>query len=211
MIFSGRHLDDEHLLGCYLGPEGGKDAAASSDHLAACASCSARYEDLVRFMNDLRTQVDVETDEVFPADRLQVQQQAIARRIELFGPARVITFPGRLPARSDFGSSARPGSRWVAAAAAAGLLVGAAVGTFYEGSWRFTPQTAGSRFARAPLAPATSDPSLMLFDPTRAPSFGDDERLLNDLEKALGGPSTQELLPFDALTPRATDISVQLR
>jgi hypothetical protein len=210
VIFGGRHLDDEHLLGCYLGPEGGKDAGASSDHLAACASCSARYEDLVRFMTDLRAEGDAETDAVFPVERLNAQQQAIARRIELFGQARVISFPGRLAGRNDVASATRLGSRWVAAAAAAGLLVGAAVGTFYEGNWRFAPPASGSRFARAPVAPA-SDPSLMLFDPTRAPAFVDDEMLLTDLEKALGGPRTQELLPFDRLTPRATDISVQLR
>jgi hypothetical protein len=211
VIFGGRHLDDEHLLGCYLGPEGGKDAAANADHLAACPRCSTRYDDLVRFMQDLRAEADAETDDLFPPEHLQAQQQAIARRLDQFGTARIISFPGRVAAKHDLTSSGRLGSRWIAAAAAAGLLVGAAVGTFYEGSWRLVPQTAGSRIARAPISGTPSDPSLMLLDPSRAPSFVDDEMLLSDLERALGGPRTQELLPFEALTPRATDISVQLR
>src|SRR5436305_82219 len=79
---------------------------------------------------------DAEIGEVFPADRLQAQQQQILRRLEhVARPARVIDFPGRLISQHPTTSGARGVTRWIYAAAAAGLVIGVGLGAFYQSEW----------------------------------------------------------------------------
>jgi hypothetical protein len=128
---------------------------------------------------------------------LRLQQQHILRRIEHLGePARVLSFPARL-VRRHFRASARGlAPRWAAAAAAAGLFVGVGFGVLFD---RPTPVTlTANRPARlaVPAVPASAP----------APAL-DDDAFLSELEAALGGPPNQELLPFEALTPRVQEVS----
>jgi hypothetical protein len=213
VILRGRHLDDERLFACYIADRHGeRPDVPGAEHVARCSRCRERYGDIVRFMDEIRAEADEEVDALFPPERLSAQQHLIARRIEQLGhSARVITFPGPLAARHELGGAAR-GPRWIAAAAAAGLLVGAAVGTFYDGTWRVVPRRHAPQEPvriEAPLTPAASP--LARTDTARLPAPPDDEALLTALELAIGGPRNKELLPFDAMTPRAADISVQLR
>ena len=78
----------------------------------------------------MRQGAEAEADAVFPAELLRAQQQQISRRLEqVHRPARVITFPGRT-AQAVSRSTTRLTAPWVAAAAAAGLLIGVAVGGY---------------------------------------------------------------------------------
>ena len=125
MIGRVRHLQEDRLFDCYTAAQGGEslDPRAAA-HLAQCAECRARYDELVQFMDDLRQEADEETSAVFTPETLRAQQQHIMRRIEHFGhPARVLSFPGRV-VRRHFAPTGRIAPRWTAAAAAAGLFIG---------------------------------------------------------------------------------------
>src|SRR5437773_10711623 len=102
------------------------------EHLADCESCGARYAERTAFMDTLRHAGDAEADSIFTVDRLRVQRQQIARRIEHAArPVRVISFPGRLVRRTINASTARTALRWCAAATAAALFLGTAMGASY--------------------------------------------------------------------------------
>jgi hypothetical protein len=196
------HLPDERLYECYVAERGGEPLdPPAAEHLADCGECDARYGELTRFMEGLRSEVDAETDEIFPQEWQDAQRQQIARRISHVGrAARVISFPGRLVAR-HMGRAPRVAPRWAAAAAAAGLFVGVAVGMFYDAR------------ARRPLTVANSAPAGAVVRPTQAAATIsgaaaplDIDAFLEELEGALGGPRTPELMSLDVLTPHVRDI-----
>jgi len=214
VTFRAHHLHDDRLFDCYVAERIGETPdPRAAEHLADCTDCSGRYAELSRFMDTLRTEGQTEADEVFTADRLRAQQQAIARRIEnVARPARVISFPGASTARTIASRTSRVAPRWVAAAAAAGIFVGAALGTSYEWTRGLGPraflrtQPIGSSTARNVPGRATR-----LADPvaTRGIDQADvaaDEAFLSDLEVALDRPRTPELRAFDALTPHFKEI-----
>jgi anti-sigma factor RsiW len=208
MIGRVQHLRDDRLFDSYLAERAGETIDPPvADHLADCSECGARYAELVRDMDGLRAEADAETDEVFTPERLRAQQQQIARRIEHVGrAARVISFPGHFVSRHMSGSAARGVTRWVYAAAAAGLVIGVGLGTFYDSEWwsarRAAQLSATARQARlahpAQLAPVATGGT----GPTREAA---DEAFLSDLEVALERPHTTELQPFDALTPHVRE------
>ena len=194
------HLPEERLFDCYLAETNGETVdPPAAEHLADCAPCGARYAELVSFMESLRAEGAAEADAVFTPERLRVQQQAIARRLEQMGrTARIISFPGRIVRRS-IAAPARSAPRWMAGAAAAGLFVGVAVGAaFQRGPWHtFTAerQTAVNRLS--PVATRGTSPAQVAAD----------DAFLSDLEVALERPHTRELIAFDALTPHVREVS----
>jgi hypothetical protein len=199
------HLQDDRLFDCYLTERGG-DAIdpPTAEHLADCESCSARYSELTAFMETLRREGDVEADAAFTPERLRAQQQQIARRIEQVGrPARVISFPSRIVRRTIGGSQSRTAPRWAAAAAAAALFIGVALGASYEWNVRRVPASSfGARDLDPRIAPVA----------TRGESPADvanDDAFLSDLELALERPHTRELQAFDAFTPHVREIRDQ--
>jgi hypothetical protein len=200
-----RHLSEERLVDCYFAERGDDPLdPPTAEHLVDCAACAARYASLAELMDELRDQADAETDALFTSERFGQQQQQIARRLEHLGQiARVISFPGRLasghPMRSG---SARAVPRWTAAAAAAGLFIGASAGMFFD--------RATGRLA----APATVAPSRVTAPAVATPASQpapDDDAFLSAIDLALGGPRNRDLAPFDALTPRVQEISAQVR
>ena len=205
MIHRAHHLQEERLFDSYMAERsGGPIDPPVAEHLADCASCATRYAGLVAFMDTLRREGDAGADAIFTPERLILQQQQIARRIALVGrPARVLSFPGRIVQRTISASVSHGAHRWIAAAAAAGLFVGVAVGASYE--WRlaargrqmFAADTGHSR--AAPVAGRSN---------TIADGAADDA-FLSDLELALERPHTRELLAFDALTPHVREIRDQ--
>ena len=209
MIGRRRHLAEERLFDCYLVERSGEPIdPPTADHLADCAGCAARYEDLARFMDGLRADADAEIGEVFPADRLQAQQQQILRRLEhLARPARVIDFPGRLISQHPTTSGARGVTRWIYAAAAAGLVIGVGLGAFYQSEWALMQSGRRSAVhqvgARPRLTPAAGIGATV-------PEAADDA-FLSDLDVALERPHTRSLQPFDALTPHVRDIADRSR
>ena len=203
MIRRASHLQERRLYECYYAERSGEAVdPRAAEHLADCETCGGRYAELARFLDALRAEGDAEANDVFTTERLQAQQQQVARRIELAGhPARVISFPARLVRRSITSTTAPAAPRWIAAAAAAGLFVGVALGASYEWDWR--GPSARSVF--------TSDAKMRLSPiATRGTGSTDvaaDDAFLSELEAALDRPRTRELIAYDALTPHVRDVS----
>jgi anti-sigma factor RsiW len=205
VIRRGRHLQEERLFERYLAEWGGEPIDPPvAEHLADCQACAARYADLARFMDALRADSEAESDAIFTPERLRSQQQQIARRLDHVGrPARVLRFPGQLVRRTITASTSRSGSRWIAAAAAAGLFVGVALGASYE--WESRARRPDQTLARENPLRATR------MMPVSARSSGSsdvaaDDAFFSELEMALDRPHTRELLAYDALTPHVREI-----
>ena len=207
MIFRARHLREERLFECYLAEQGGEPIEPpAAEHLTDCAECGARYGDLRRFMDGLRTEADAELDEIFPPERLRAQQQHIARRVEHLGHhARVVSFPGHRPGLPARSASSYAAPRWIGVAAAVGLLIGMGVGSLYYSQG---PAGAPQTVARSNIAVSAEAPA-----PPSAPALVSDvnEQFLSELELALDRPHTRELVALDELTPHVREIRVQLR
>ncbi len=209
MIHRAHHLQDERLFDSYMAERNGEPVDPPIvEHLADCESCGTRYAELTAFMDTLRQAGNAEADSIFTADRLRAQRQQIARRIEHAGrPARVISFPGRLVRRTINASTARAAPRWIAAAAAAGLFLGAALGASYQwgahgrgGQRLIGPDAGTARSARmAPIVTRGTNPA----------EAAADDAFLSDLEIALERPHTLELQAFEALTPHVREIRDQ--
>ena len=210
MIAHAHHIQEERLFDCYFAERDGEPPDPPVvDHLAECAECGKRYADLTRFMDGLRAEAEMESDAVFSPERLHTQQQQIVRRLDVGHAARVISFPGQ-SGRPRVNSTPRIATRWIAAAAAAGLFVGLAVGMF-SGSQTFKSarqMSAGSYEAPsarpAYFTPAAARGNGLALDPS-------DDAFMSELDVALEQPRTRELLPFEALTPYMREVSDRLR
>jgi hypothetical protein len=218
-MLRGHHLRDERLMDCYLAVRAGEPLdPPSAEHLDDCESCGTRYADLVQFMDDVRTEADLETDAIFTPERLRLQQQQIAARLEHVGqPAHVISFPSRVGRRVTY-TATRVAPRWIAAAAAAGLFIGVALGRFLDLG---TPVDQFQAF-HLPAAVSTnphgiasgSEPAEVVIAPApvaEAQMSDDEDQFLSELELALERPRTYELRPFDAFTPHLRDAVNRLR
>ena len=206
------HPHGDRLLEHYAALRtGGPLDLPTAEHVATCGECSGRYAAIVEMLGTILAESAAEADEVFTVDRLRRQQHQILRHLEHLGhPARVLSFPGRIG--ETIGSrSLRVAPRWLAAAAAAGLFVGVAVGgAFVPGGLRRTamPKRSSSTPAASSLSYAGSGPTSA---PTTSRDVLDDDAFLSDLELALERSSPGELVPLDALTPHLRGISTLLR
>lgn len=194
------HLPEERLFDCYLTQRSGETIdPPAADHLADCQTCAARYADLAGFMDGLRNDGTSDADAVFTPERLREQQQQIARRLEHVGrQARVISFPGQLVRRTMAAPGSHSAARWVAAAAAAGLFVGVAVGAGYR--FGSHPRGVEQTLARQESVVTRA------VNPTQLSA---DDAFLSDLEVALERPHTRELIAFDALTPHVREVTAR--
>ena len=185
-----RHLSDTRLVEMILAAT---PASADRAHLDACTACDARREEVVRLLKDIAQASTEETDAAFPEEKLTRQRLRIMQRIEAEGrPARVISFPGHQPHEKP-ALRAHSASRWVAAAAVAGLIVGIMAG-------RMSPLP--SRLAFTPLstqAPVGATPAAAFLP---AVTLMSDEELLVHIELALDAQGGTALRPLDDLTPR---------
>jgi len=186
------HLSARELA--ELWPDGG-----AHPHVAKCDDCRAEYDALAQVFLAARDAAD-EADEHFTPDRLAAQHAHILRRLEnAERPARVLPFP--LSTR-PFPSVRNGARRWIAAAAAAGLLTGIVAGRAFEfgNSWRNSPRV---QTETQTLASSSRPPVL-----TAGTAMANDERLLREIEDALVEPRVDELRAIDALTPRVREASL---
>jgi anti-sigma factor RsiW len=208
VIHRAHHLLEERLFDSYMAERGGEPIDPPvAEHLADCPSCGTRYAELTTFMDTLRRDGDAEADAIFTPERLRIQQQQIARRLAHAGrPARVLSFPGRIVRRTIDASTSRSAPRWIAAAAAAGLFIGVAVGASFQ--WRSQAESRQTFFADSSRAraPRTTPVAARGSSPAEAAA---DDAFLSDLEVALERPHTRELLAFDAFTPHVREIRDQ--
>jgi hypothetical protein len=200
------HLQEERLFDSYLAERGGEPIDPPiAEHLADCPSCGTRYAELTTFMDGLRRDGEAEADAIFTPEHLRLQQQQIVRRMALVGrPARVLSFPGRIVRRTIDASGSRTAPRWIAAAAAAGLFVGVAVGASFQ--WRSQQQARQTFLTDAGRAQRLNPVATR---GTGQPDVASDDAFLSDLEIALERPHTRELQAFDALTPHLREIRDQ--
>jgi hypothetical protein len=183
------HLNDQQFAQLWA-------ADASDPHLDACAECRERYATFNLWLQDIGATLRAEADEVFPGDRLAIQQAQIARRLEtLERPARVIAFPKAARAVISGNSHVR---RWVTVAAAAGLIAGIGLGQVVPlRTTIHTPQT-----AVAPARFTAPEAAVRARELSPASTSLNDEELLSD---AFASPKVKNLSALDEMTPRARD------
>ena len=188
------HLSDDRLIELCL-----EGAVSPSDvqHLAECGACDGRRAELTGVLTDVTAAAIEEADAAFPAERLARQQARILARIDHDGrPGRVIAFPAsRTP--EPVSLRTRPTTRWVAAAAAAGLVVGLVAGHLTHDlpvgvHPALRPQIARQQIAGTAMREA-------------AVAMTDDE-FLGEVEQAIDSSGPAALRPIDALTPRAWEV-----
>lgn len=189
------HLSEDQIIEVCLQ---GAPAAAEQRHLDGCPDCAERRASLARLLADVSVVAAAEADAVFTSERLSSQQARILQRIARDSrPGRVITFP----AGNDRGSTllrARPEMRWVASAAAAGLVIGLLVGRFAHegpGGVAAQPSLSGGR----PVTESFQSVSAALSE----------EEFLGRLEMAIESTSGSALRPLDDLTPLIWEIAAQ--
>ena len=211
-MFHARHLRERRLFECYVAERQGEPFDPRvSEHLSDCEDCAARYSALTAFMDAVRSDAGAESDAVFTPERLRAQQQQIARRIEHLGrAARVISFPksggGDRPASASLAAYRRP--RRVAAAVAAGLFVGVALGASFE--WERPGWL--TRDAAATVEPIDAPEidlaalATIATDGNAPSNIAADDAFLSELEMAVDRPRTLALQPFDEITPHVREI-----
>lgn len=187
-----KHLSDDRLVEVCV------DRAPTCDedaHFTACEECRTRRARLDLLLDDVQHAVASEADAAFSEHRLAAQHAKILHRLEQDGrPARVIAFPAfqgseRRPLRS------RPAARWIAGAAAAGLIVGMLAG-------HLAHDMPLGRPSRQPVVQATaarSKPNPVFRTVNTTVS---EEELLGAIESAIDGPTLAVLRPLNELTPQ---------
>jgi len=94
-------------------------------HLDRCGICAERALEISHWLEDVQTLGRTEAEAVFTPERLNAQRGQILQRLEqLDRPAKVISFPARAARVSDASDHRRVSPAWLAAAAAAGLMIG---------------------------------------------------------------------------------------
>lgn len=202
MIGRNPHLPERRLVDHYMAQRCGEifDPPVA-EHLADCGACSARYAELCQSLDEVRVAGDMQVDAIFTAERLQAQRMQVARKLEHVGhAAQIINFPGRQTGRRIAARASRVASRWVAAAAVAGVLIGLGLGVFYDSNARFV----ANRFA---ARPSTSlSPGAGSVAPS---SSAAEEAFWSEIEFAVDQPFTPELAAFEALTPYVQEVAVR--
>jgi hypothetical protein len=207
-----QHLSDERLIDAYFAAAGSQppvDAVrAECDHVQTCEACGRRYRELTASLERLREQAVAEADAYFTPDRLAAQRQHVLRHLEgAEHPARVIPFP-QATARPRASRVHTPLFRWVAAAAAAGLLIGVSAGRLLSLRPGVSPRPASSVQARA------GQPARMIAAPgfnQYARSADLDEEFLSEVEAAVSQQRIAALQALDAMTPRIQDAVARVK
>lgn len=160
---------------------------ATAAHLASCARCRRQRDRLAEQLEATRVAAHAAADAAFTPADLQRQRQSILGRIARLGPAaRVLPFPAAPPVVHRHAPLTHD-RRWVLAAAAAGLILGIAVG-----------RLPGDR----PATPASAPPpAVQIATIEPAPDPRRDDLLLSDVEELLSREIRPEFEALDGLTP----------
>jgi hypothetical protein len=186
------HLDDGAIAAIWA------DGRTSHPHFDTCTACRTRFADFSAWLETMRLDARAEANEVFSPERLAAQHAQVFRRLEAADrPARVIRFPRFAHPLTSRSSNA---SRWIAAAAAAGLIVGVGVGNLVDLRHSLTS-------AVSPVTARGPVPSTGAIREARVKTVGVnlDEAFLSDLDASISRTAVPELRALDAFTPRAGD------
>lgn len=201
-----QHPTDERLLELYFEEGSAREEEGGSDrqHLHGCEACTWRYTALAAPLQQLRQDASSEADEVFTPGRLVAQRAAIRHRLEAgTGTPRVVPFPGAQPARPRLVH--RPAARWMAAAAAAGLLIGVTAGRLVRFDRPSVQATHVVRPAEPPRLPSGRVTPAIANLPTGEPGVAE-MNVLYGFDTAVTGPHVDELSALDELTPHPGEI-----
>lgn len=180
------HLTDDELLDAYLERVPPSDPDAPEPDTDACAVCREQRLQLTALLDEIATTTTALADAAFTPDRLARQRTRILQRIQHAGQqGRVLAFParaGRTPLLQP-----RPLRRWIAGAAAAGLVVGMAAGHMVHELPVLDGRPSTAMSARV------------------APALADDE-LLREIEAAVGTPLPAGLRRIADVTPAAWEV-----
>jgi anti-sigma factor RsiW len=204
------HPADDRLIALYFGDEGSgaDERRAVRQHLHGCETCTWRYTELSAPLERLRQDAAGEADEVFTPSRLDAQRARILDRLdESAAASRVILFPAAT-ARPDRSVVRRPLARWVAAAAAAGILIGVTGGQLFQNGVRqpvTAPPPARTVIAALPASDVVSD------SPTPTLPTDHDEGVLNEIDQAVFSHRVTALLAIDEMTPHVRQEAVLAR
>jgi hypothetical protein len=196
------HLSDDRLIEVSL-----LEAAsiAEQQHLGACARCDARRVRLRSLLDDVSGAAAAEADAVFPPERLARQHARILSQLQHDGrPGRLIAFPAGYT-HEPMVSRTRPSTRWIAAAAVAGLVIGVIAGRFGHDYSLGRPggaRIAVTRSADAPELRAAGSTGVI----REISAAISDEEFLSQIETAIDGPTTAALQPLNDLTPLAWEV-----
>ena len=190
-----QHLSDDRLIDVCLDRA---PAAIERQHLDSCEVCEERRASLARLLADASASARAEADAVFSPERLARQRARILQRVEQEARlGRIISFPaGHGPGPSLL--RARPAMRWIASAAAAGLVIGLVAGHLAHDLPAGGARPASQAFG----TPAGA--SLQAVSTTMS-----EEEFLGRLEVAIEGTSGSALRPLDDLTPLVWEIAAQ--
>ncbi len=204
------HPADDRLIALYFGDKQASDdeRRAVRQHLHGCETCTWRYTELTAPLERLRQDAASEADEVFTPARLEAQRAKILARLdEAAHGSRVIPFPAST-ARLDRSVVRRPIARWVAAAAAAGLLVGVMAGRLFDnGTGTVTPATPVAGAARSPIASRI----VVTDSPGQTMTAEGDEAMLSEIDQAVYRQRIAALSALDELTPHLRQEAVLAR
>jgi anti-sigma factor RsiW len=195
-VINVRHLSDERLIDVCLA-----DAPVDVElqHLDSCPACEERRATIARVLDDVSAAAAAETDALFPADRLAKQRDRILQRVEREGrPARLIAFPAA--ASTEWSPRSRPAARWIAGAAAAGLIIGVLAGQLV----RVRPAGNIARISSSGVVQHPEVGPLQAISTTMS-----EEEFLGRLEIAVEGTTGASLQPLDDLTPRVWEVAAQ--
>lgn len=187
-----RHISDRELIeGLLDAPP--LDVPAEQD-VAACPDCATRHAALTDLLKDVSERMTAEADAHFPAERLERQRARILDRVVVDDrPGRILAFPAATTS-SGIASRSRPASRWIAAAAAAAFIVGAAAGHLVHDIGGAGSVPVAVQHASAPPATITHASSLS------------DEELLSEVDAAIDRRGPLALGVLDSITLAAWDI-----
>jgi hypothetical protein len=196
-----RHVSEADLTALWADVRlGVTTQTAAAAHVRDCSTCRSRLNSLSTWLDGLRHDARQEADETFTRDRLMAQQAQILRRLEAMErPARVLAFPRF----ADAISVRHVGRlRWIASAAAAGLIVGIGLGQTLD----FRRTSVPDRFVAAPqIVRSVGGQDGVVMQPIGAVS---DETFLYDEEPAITTEHIPESLrSLDEITPSARDYS----
>ncbi len=206
-----RHLTERELA--LVAVEDGRKTdpimAAITTHLAVCPDCAVKRSDtrglLARIADEAEAAFDAET----PSHRFARQRRRILRRVGTAfgsGPARILLFPASAPRAARRASSA---PRWLAATAAAGLLLSLALvqpGDVPRSESNGTRPGESVASAENRALATTGEPAS-----ERGLASQTDEELMRDLEAALATWRVEPLMALDEMTPRLRAASIDVR
>jgi hypothetical protein len=208
------HPTDERLLELYFEEGSVREAEGGSDrqHLHGCETCTWRYTALAAPLHQLRQDASSEADDVFTPGRLAAQRAAVRHRLEAgTGSPRVVAFPGAQVGRTRL--THRPAARWMAAAAAAGLLIGVTAGRMVHvgGGEPAAPSTRAARSIESPrLTAERISPAITTLPAAVEPGVAE-MNVLYGIDSAVNRPHVAELSALDEMTPHPREILMALR